>query len=79
MGKTLLIENQIALLLKDIYDFTVPEIGEILNKTEGVIKYLLQDARKTMTDMMSDTDDNLSLRNFYLKSVVLSPITFFQT
>jgi len=51
IGKTLLIENQIALILKDIYDFSIKEIGQILDKSEGVVKYILQDARKTMIDV----------------------------
>lgn len=49
IAKNLPIENQIALMLKDIYDFSVADIGLILDKTEGVVKYLLQDGRKTMT------------------------------
>ncbi|HWB26021.1 MAG TPA: RNA polymerase sigma factor [Chitinophagaceae bacterium] len=51
ISKTLPIENQVALILKDIYDFPVKEICLILNKTEGVIKHLLNDARNTMTDI----------------------------
>ena len=51
MGKTLPIENQVALMLKDIYAFSVQEIMLILDKTEGTVKYLLQNARKTMTDI----------------------------
>jgi RNA polymerase sigma-70 factor (ECF subfamily) len=51
ISKTLLIENQVALILKDIYDFPVKEICIILQKTEGVIKHLLNDARNTMTDI----------------------------
>jgi RNA polymerase sigma-70 factor (ECF subfamily) len=51
ISKTLPIENQVALILKDIYDFQVSEIGLILGKSEGVIKYLLTDARQTMTDI----------------------------
>lgn len=49
ISKNLPIENQIAVMLKDVYDFSVAEIGAILDKTEGVVKYLLQDGRKTMT------------------------------
>ena len=49
MSKTLPIENQVVLILKDIYSFSVQEIMRILDKSEGTIKYLLQDARKTMT------------------------------
>lgn len=51
IGKTLLIENQIALILKDIYDFSIKEISQIIDKSEGVVKYILQDARKTMTEI----------------------------
>ena len=36
-------------MLKDVYDFSVAEICHILNTTEGVVKYLLQDGRNTMT------------------------------
>lgn len=51
ISKTLPIENQVVLILKDIYDFQVSEIGEILDKTQGVIKHLLNDARNIMTDI----------------------------
>lgn len=51
ISKNLPIENQVALILKDIYDFSVREVMFILGKTEGVVKYYLQDARKTMTDI----------------------------
>ena len=51
ISKTLPIENQVAMILKDIYDFKVKEICLILNQTEGVVKHLLNDARATMTDI----------------------------
>jgi RNA polymerase sigma-70 factor, ECF subfamily len=51
ISKNLPVENQIALILKDVYDFSVQDIGRILEKTEGVVKYLLQDGRKTMTSI----------------------------
>lgn len=51
MSKTLPIENQVTLILKDVYDFSVADICLILDKTEGTIKYLLQEGRKTMTDI----------------------------
>jgi RNA polymerase sigma-70 factor (ECF subfamily) len=51
ISKTLPIENQVALMLKDIYDFQIREICLILGKTEGVIKHLLNDARNIMTDI----------------------------
>ena len=51
IAKTLPVENQVALILKDIYDFPVHDICLILGKTEGVVKHLLIDARKTMMDI----------------------------
>jgi RNA polymerase sigma-70 factor (ECF subfamily) len=48
IGKTLPMEQQVALLLKEIHDFKVSEIAEILKVTEGVAKHLLFDARQTM-------------------------------
>lgn len=54
ISKNLPIENQIALMLKDVYDFSVSEICLIVEKTEGIVKYLLQDGRKTMTDIFDN-------------------------
>lgn len=51
ISKTLPIENQVALILKDVYDFSVKDICLILQKTEGVVKHLLVDARKIMTEI----------------------------
>lgn len=51
VSKTLPIENQVTLMLKDIYDFSVKEIGLILDKSEGGVKHLLNDARNIMTDV----------------------------
>jgi RNA polymerase sigma-70 factor (ECF subfamily) len=51
ISKTLPIENQVALILKNIYDFQINEICVILGKTEGVIKHLLNNARNIMTDI----------------------------
>jgi RNA polymerase sigma-70 factor, ECF subfamily len=51
ISKNLPVENQVAVMLKDVYDFSVAEVCQILQKTEGVVKYLLQDARRTMTDI----------------------------
>jgi RNA polymerase sigma-70 factor, ECF subfamily len=49
ISKTLLIEQQVALILKEMYDFSVKEIMLILDKSEGVVKHLLVDSRKMMT------------------------------
>jgi RNA polymerase sigma-70 factor, ECF subfamily len=54
ISKTLPIENQVALILKDIYDFQIKEICLILEKTEGVIKHLLNDARNIMTGIFEN-------------------------
>ena len=51
MSKTLPIENQTAIILKDVYEFTVKEIMIILGNTEGTVKYLLQDGRKTLSQI----------------------------
>ncbi|MBK7872315.1 MAG: RNA polymerase sigma factor [Saprospiraceae bacterium] len=53
MSKTLPIEQQLALILKDVYEFKVQEIMEILQLTEGRVKHLLAYARGTMTDILS--------------------------
>lgn len=54
ISKSLPIENQVALILKDIYDFSVQEIAMIIGKSEGVVKHLLVDARKTMTEVFEN-------------------------
>lgn len=54
ISKTLPIENQVALILKDIYDFQVKEICLILDKTAGVVKHLLNFSRDTMTDIFDN-------------------------
>ncbi len=51
MGKTLPIERQVALILKDVYEFTVKEVALILDVTPDVAKHLVQDARQTMIDI----------------------------
>ncbi len=51
ISKTLPIENQVALILKDVYSFSVQEIGIILEKSLGTVKYLLQSGRSTMMDI----------------------------
>jgi len=51
MAKNLPIENQIVLILRDIYGFSIKDITLILAKSEGQVKYLLQAGRKTLTDI----------------------------
>jgi RNA polymerase sigma-70 factor (ECF subfamily) len=54
MGKTLAIEKQVVLILKDIYDFSVKEISLIIDQTQDVVKHLLQDARHSMKDIFDN-------------------------
>jgi RNA polymerase sigma-70 factor (ECF subfamily) len=49
ISKTLPIENQVALILKDIYDFQINEICLVLGKSEGVVKHLLNFSRDTLS------------------------------
>ena len=48
IGKNLELEQQIAVILKEIYAFRRQEIADILNVTEGVVKHLLFDGRKAL-------------------------------
>jgi RNA polymerase sigma-70 factor (ECF subfamily) len=48
ISKVLPIEQQVALILKDVYDFKVKEIAKIMDATQGVVKHLLHNARQTM-------------------------------
>lgn len=49
--KTLPIEQQIAFILKDVYQFKILEITRIMSQSTGVVKHLLHDARKQMRDI----------------------------
>ncbi len=60
VGKSLPLEQQLCLLLKEIYVFKVSEIAEILNHTEAMIKYYLRTARTKMIDVF---DNRCSLVN----------------
>ncbi len=53
ISKTLTIEQQVAVILEDVYDFRVADIAAILETSPGVVKHLLGDARKTMTDIFA--------------------------
>lgn len=53
IAKTLPIEQQVALMLKDVYGFNVSDIVQILNQTGGKVKHLLHDARQTMTSIFA--------------------------
>ncbi|HMJ71088.1 MAG TPA: RNA polymerase sigma factor [Cyclobacteriaceae bacterium] len=51
IGKSLPLEQQICLLLKEIYDFKVREIAVILELTEPMVKYHLHTGRTTMVSI----------------------------
>lgn len=48
INKTLPLEQQLCLLLKEIYEFKVEEIMEISGLSLGKVKHAIADARKTM-------------------------------
>lgn len=54
-SKMLVIEQQLALILKDVYGFKVKEAAVILEKSHGAVKHLLYNARKTMMQIFDDT------------------------
>lgn len=51
IAKSLELEQQIAIILKDIYQFSIAEVMQILGQTEGKAKHTLADARHAMTDI----------------------------
>lgn len=48
ISKSLPLEQQICLLLKEVYDFKVAEIATILDNTEAMVKYYLHTGRSKM-------------------------------
>lgn len=48
IAKNLNLEQQVAIILKEFYQFKRKEIAEIIGKTEGVVKHLLFDGRKEL-------------------------------
>lgn len=51
IAKTLKIEQQLALILKEVYGFRGVDIMEILHLSKGKVKHALADARRTMTEI----------------------------
>jgi len=45
IAKSLPLEQQISILLKEVYEFKVNEIVQILNTTEAMVKYYLREGR----------------------------------
>jgi RNA polymerase sigma-70 factor (ECF subfamily) len=48
IAKSLPLEQQISILLKEVYEFKVNEIAQILDTTEAMIKYYLHTGRSKM-------------------------------
>lgn len=51
ISKSLPLEQQICILLKEVYDFKFLEISEILNTTVAMVKYYLHTSRTKMVDI----------------------------
>ncbi len=60
VSKSLPLEQQLTLLLKEVYEFKVKEIASILNQTEAMIKYYLHTSRRKMIEIF---DHRCSLIN----------------
>jgi RNA polymerase sigma-70 factor (ECF subfamily) len=51
IAKSLPLEQQISILLKEVYEFKVGEIAQILDTTEAMIKYYLHTGRSKMINV----------------------------
>jgi RNA polymerase sigma-70 factor (ECF subfamily) len=51
IAKSLPLEQQICILLKEVYEFKVNEITQIIDTTEAMVKYYLHTGRSKMTDI----------------------------
>lgn len=51
MAKTLPLDHQLALILKDVYGFTLKDIALIVERGQGAVKHAVRDARRTMVDI----------------------------
>lgn len=60
VSKSLPVEQHLALLLKEVYEFKVKEIATIMEQTEAMVKYYLHVARGRMTEVF---DHRCSLIN----------------
>lgn len=60
ISKSLPLEQQLALLLKEVYGFSVKEIAQILSQTDAMVKYYLHTSRSRMIEIF---DHRCSLIN----------------
>jgi len=51
VSKSLPLEQQLCIFLKDVYEFKINEITIILNTTDAMVKYYLHTGRSKMTDI----------------------------
>ncbi len=51
VSKSLPLEQQLTLLLKEVYEFKVKEIAEIMELTEAMVKYYLHQSRSKMVEI----------------------------
>lgn len=51
VSKSLPLEQQIVLLLKEVYGFKIKEIAQIMDQTEAMVKYYLRVGRSKMIDI----------------------------
>lgn len=51
ISKSLPLEQQICLLLKEVHDFRIKEIAEIMTISEAMVKYYLHASRSRMVDI----------------------------
>jgi RNA polymerase sigma-70 factor, ECF subfamily len=60
VSRALPLEQQLCIFLKEVYDFSVKEIAQILNQTDAMVKYYLHTGRSKMIDVF---DHRCSLIN----------------
>lgn len=51
ISKSLPLEQQLCIFLKEIYDFRIQEIAEILDKSEAMVKYYLHTSRSKLVEI----------------------------
>ena len=53
VSKSLPLEQQLALLLKEAYGFSVKETAQILDQTDAMVKYYLHTSRSKMIEILT--------------------------
>lgn len=54
ISKSLPLEQQLCVFLKEVYEFKVSEIAIILNTTEAMVKYYLHTGRSKMISILRE-------------------------